>query len=88
METEGEKYTFKVVKNPWVIPWYNIDGETYRRVRGDDKKLSALTDLSKLDFTRLRKDPSSSNRWIRLIMPQYKRRVEVEDLNRNFWVIG
>ena len=21
-------------------------------------------------------------------MPQYKRRVEVEDLNRNFWVIG
>lgn len=88
METEGEKYTFKVVKNPWVIPWYNIDGETYRRVRGDDKKLSALTDPSKLDFTRLRKDPSSSNRWIRLIMPQYKRRVEVEDLNRNFWVIG
>lgn len=88
METEGEKYTFKVVKNPWVIPWYNIDGETYRRVRGDDKKLSALTDPSKLDFTRLQRDELSSSRWIRLIMPQYKRRVEVEDLNRNFWVIG
>lgn len=24
----------------------------------------------------------------RLIMPQYKRRVEIEDLNRNFWVIS
>lgn len=93
METEGEKHTFKVVKNPWVVPWYNIDGETYRRVRGEDKKLSALTDSSKLNFTRLSKDqldPSiqDTNRWIRLIMPQYKRRVEVEDLNRNFWVIG
>jgi hypothetical protein len=86
METEGEKYTFKVVKNPWVIPWYNIDGETYRRVRGEDKKLSALTDSSRLDFTRLKN--SNADRWIRLIMPQYKRRVEVEDLNRNFWVIG
>jgi hypothetical protein len=29
-----------------------------------------------------------ANRWIRLIMPQNKRRVEVEDLNRNFWVIA
>lgn len=91
METEGEKYTFKVVKNPWVIPWYNIDGETYRRVRGEDKKLSALTDSSRLDFTRLNNSNTSTedtDRWIRLIMPQYKRRVEVEDLNRNFWVIG
>ena len=25
---------------------------------------------------------------IRLLMPQYARRVEVEDLNKNFWVIG
>lgn len=64
METEGEKYTFKVVKNPWVIPWYNIDGETYRRVRGADKKLSALTDPSKLDFTRLGKDQLSSNPFL------------------------
>lgn len=64
METEGEKHTFKVVKNPWVIPWYNIDGETYRRVRGADKKLSALTDPSKLDFTRLRKDQLESNDFL------------------------
>jgi hypothetical protein len=26
--------------------------------------------------------------WIRLIMPKYLRYVEVEDLNRNFWVIS
>jgi hypothetical protein len=27
-------------------------------------------------------------KWIRLLMPQYGRRVEVEDLDRNFWVIA
>ena len=27
-------------------------------------------------------------KYLRLIMPKYMRRVEVEDLNRNFWVIG
>lgn len=64
MKTEGEKHTFKVVKNPWVIPWYNIDGETYRRVRGADKKLSALTDPSKLDFTRLGKDQLESDDFL------------------------
>lgn len=56
MEVEGEKYTFKVVKNPWVVPWYNIDGESYRRVRGADKKISALTSPDKLDFTRMSKN--------------------------------
>lgn len=28
------------------------------------------------------------NKYIRLLMPEYKRRVEVEDLDRNFWVIA
>lgn len=28
------------------------------------------------------------NYYLNLLMPQYKRRVEVEDLNENFWVIG
>lgn len=86
METEGEYFRFKITKNPWVIPWYNFDGESYRRVRGSDKRVSALTDKNKLDFTRKKK--SEKNRWIRLLMPRYKRKVEVEDLNRNFWVIG
>ena len=26
--------------------------------------------------------------WLRLLMPKYLRKVEVEDLNRNFWVLG
>lgn len=29
-----------------------------------------------------------NNGFLNLLMPQYKRRVEVEDLNENFWVIG
>lgn len=79
----GEFTTFKVVSKPWVIPWYNIDGESYRRVRGDDKKLSVLCDEERLGFTK-----TKEGKWIRLIMPTHKRKVEVEDLNRNFWVIG
>lgn len=31
---------------------------------------------------------ASRNKWIRLLMPMYEHCVEVEDLNRNFWVIG
>lgn len=86
MITEGETYVFKVTKNPWVIPWYNFNGYTYAGVRGEDKKVSALTNPEKLGFTRKQSDESFH--WIRLIMPEYKRRVEVEDLNRNFWVIA
>lgn len=81
MSTEGEQYRFKIVKQPWVIPWYNFDGETYSKVRGTDKKISALTNSSKLNLTH-------TTKYIKLIMPQYKRKVEVEDLNRNFWVIA
>lgn len=80
----GTYKIFKVVKNPWVVPWYNVDGETYSRVRGSDKKLSVLCDEKKLGFTRTQ----GQNKWIRLIMPQYQRKVEIEDLNRDFWVIG
>ena len=84
----------------WVIPWYNIDGKTYRLIRGNDINLSAIC-LGKaddrevknqgkyyLDFTRKYSNNTEDNKWIRLLMPQYKRRIEVEDLNRNFWVIA
>lgn len=74
-----------LVKNPWVIPWYNIDWETYRTVRGSDKINEVLENSNKLQFTAPQK---GTDKWIRLIMPQYLRNVEVEDLNRNFWVIG
>lgn len=79
--------------NPrWVFPWLNIDGEDYDEVRKHDEVLEILKNYSKLQYTR-RPDnddtPESEilSKWIRLLMPQYGRRVEVEDLNRNFWVI-
>lgn len=48
----SESCVFKIVRKPWVLPWYNIDGQTYPSVRGIDKEVSALTDPSNLDFTR------------------------------------
>lgn len=82
----------RYVVNPWVIPWNNVDGNTYRAVRGADKIQEVLQNSENLQFTRKSKDllkqGSKMPRWIRLLMPQNIRKVEVEDLNRNFWVIG
>lgn len=86
----------------WVKPFNNIDYDgtapdfyrgTYSYVRGDDAIQSVLSDISESQFTRDPQDSpgisdGESNRWIRLIMPKYTRNVEVEDLNRNFWVIS
>lgn len=70
---------------PWVRPQYNVDGEVYKNVRGVDRIESVLNSSKELQFTvSQEKDPH----WLRLIMPEYLRNVEVEDLNRNFWVIG
>lgn len=77
--------------NPWVRPQYNVDGETYASVRGDDKNIYALNNDEKLQYTREQKEGYSQleiSKWTRLLMPQYLRYVEVEDLNRNFWVIS
>lgn len=73
-------YSFVV---DFVLPTTNIDKQTYTEVRGDDAINSVLTNADQLQFTHL-----FGNDWIRLIMPKYLRKVEVEDLNRNFWVIG
>ena len=81
---ENKTILFKRVISPWVLPWYNKDGETYSLVRGTDKKVSVLSNSNNLDFTK----EQGVNRHNRLIMPRYKRKVEVEDLNRNFWVIA
>ena len=76
----------------WVHPWYNIDGDSYDDVRKHDEVLEILKKYAKLQYTR-RPDNNDTeeseffDKWIRLLMPQYGRRVEVEDLNRNFWVI-
>lgn len=70
---------------PWVRPQYNIDAELYKNIRGTDKIESVLNSARELQYTvSQEQDPH----WIRLLMPKYLRYVEVEDLNRNFWVIG
>ena len=78
-------YDGSVVLHPWVLPWYNIDGDSYSDVRADDKIISALYNDTQLNFTE---HQDSESIYTRLLMPQNDRRVEVEDLNRNFWVIA
>lgn len=70
-------------KNPWVIPNINVDNKQYPEVRKNDKVERILNDSKFLQFTH-----SAFKKYIRLLMPEYQRVVEVEDLNRNFWVIG
>lgn len=68
----------------WVLPNTNIDNQAYDEVRGSDAIQSVLKNSAELQFTRRQ----GENNWIRLLMPKYLRKVEVEDLNRNFWVIA
>ena len=70
-------------ENPWVIPNINVDNKQYPEVRKNDKIERILNDDKFLQFTH-----SAFKKYIRLLMPEYQRVVEVEDLNRNFWVIG
>lgn len=75
--TESEEF-----KN-FVIPWKNIDSQNYLDVRDGDEIRAVIEDDSDLQFTH-----KQGSKWIRLIMPEYERYVEIEDLDRNFWVIG
>lgn len=74
----------------WVKPYVNIDGDNYVDVRGIDAIESVLKNKNQLQFTNKQDklDGVNADSWIRLLMPKYLRKVEVEDLNRNFWVIG
>lgn len=74
----------KTIFTPWVVPNYNINGKTYDGVRQKDEILQALQSGKQMQFTR----KEGTYHYIRLIMDKYLRRVEVEDLDRNFWVIG
>ena len=67
----------------WVRPWENIQEYNYGEVREADKCYEALNNEEFLQFTH-----KAFDKFIRLLMPEYKRTVQVEDLNRNFWVIG
>ena len=87
IEIEGDSERCYLLTNPWVIPWYNINGFSYSAVRGNDKKVSVLSNSNRLSFTQST-NAHSSEGGVRLLMPQNRRNVEVEDLNRNFWVIA
>ena len=78
------------LREPWVRPWRNQNtqiGEDHKRsysdVRGNDKIERVLQDEKFIQFTR-----QTFWKYMNLLMPEYERSVEVEDLNRNFWVIG
>lgn len=75
---------------PYVEPDQNIDTETYENVRGDDRIESVLKNKKQMQYTHTQDkiDGKETNKYLRLLMPKYLRRVEVEDLNRNFWVIS
>lgn len=66
----------------WVIPWWNIDKKNYDQVRWTDQITDILLKGNKLQYT------NNHSKWITLLMPQYGRRVEIEDLDRNFWIIA
>ena len=89
LKTANAGYNFDnngeiIPEENWVKPWENqgTPVKNYSQVRGDDKIVSVLNNSSKLQYTNL------YDNFIRLLMPKYSRRVEVEDLNRNFWVIA
>ena len=47
-----------------------------------------IEDPNNLTYTRKKEENPDNNYGTRLIMPKNVRRVEIEDLNRNFWVIA
>lgn len=77
--------------NYWVSPQKNLNGDSYGSVRGADREITSdshfpvLENDTQLTFTN---EQNSEGIYNRLIMPKNTRRVEVEDLNRNFWVIS
>lgn len=79
--------------NHYVNPEINEVGVRYLDARTDEL-ISVLKKNKNLDFT-IDRGAKELSEWVeikkymtRLLMPQYKRRVEIEDLDRNFWVIG
>lgn len=80
----------------WVKPWETLKKllqsseneliDNYKTVRNTDRIERVLTDNTSLQYTCDKK--IDEDNYLRLIMPEYSRIVEIEDLNRNFWVIG
>lgn len=70
-------------------PLFNTLGQIYSTIVNSGFE-SARTDAIKMnrdnmDYTN---GDNPNTLALKLLMPQYKRRVEVEDLNENFWVIS
>lgn len=76
----------------WVKPFKNIDGKSYNEIRLHDQITEILSNPNKLDMTKKKQSDSSAENndtsFISLILPRYGRRVEIEDLDRNFWTIA
>lgn len=80
---------------PWVKPWRNVDDQTYKEVRSVDYILKQILNYTYLQFTTYSSIDASTSRGrgiihgqMRLLMPKNSRHVIIEDLNRNFWVLG
>lgn len=74
--------------NKYVKPFVNKLQENYLNIR-QDANYDVLNDYTKMDFTISESVIQDINKCItRLIMPRYRRKSEIEDLDRNFWVIG
>lgn len=71
----------------YVSPNPNFNSEKYEDNRTDEIQ-AVLQNSTHLDYTIGEITDKLKEYVTRLIMPQYERRVEIEDLNRNFWVIG
>ena len=92
-DKEGHDAGYSFSNNPYVNPNVNKNKENYYDVRGNDKIVSVLKNKQHLDYTigndEIKQIAADIKEYMtRLLMPQYKRRVEIEDLNRDFWVIG
>lgn len=74
-----------IVINELVVPWKNQNLATFKEVMRDQFCVS-INNNKKTQFTRTRNE--EHDEWIRLLMPQNNKRVEVIDLDRNFWVIS
>lgn len=92
MSDAGNNFPEPFLGEDYVKPWYNIDNENYDDVRKRDEVIHVLENWRKLQYTKKPDNDEepyySEIAPIRLLMPQYGRRVEVEDLDRNFWVIA
>lgn len=84
------KYDAATKDKKYVKPFINKNEENYLDSRNDEIK-EVLENYNKMDFTieDYKYITSEIKRYVtKLIMPQNSRYVEVEDLNRNFWIIG